>query len=464
MSKCNVLLITADDMNCDTVGAFGCPIAGTTPNLDQLAAEGMCFDHAHVAIAVCQPSRSAMMTGCYPHITGGEGFYNLRHPDIPILPALLRDAGYDVGILGKVGHSTPYADFQWDTCYDLQALGHGRNPSVYAKYFETFINQATDADRPFFMMLNSHDPHRAFYGNDPAQWYEDAIPAVKPSRVFTPDESFVPGFLPDLPEVRLEISEYLSSVRRCDDTVGAVMQVLKQTGQLDNTLILFLSDNGMAFPFAKTNCYLHSTHTPLIARYPKSQVSGKRDTEHFVSGIDLMPTILDAAGVDVPGHVNGKTFLPLLKGEKQDGREKVFTQFHQTAGRRNYPMRCVQNKRFGYIFNAWSDGKAEFRNESMSGRTFNAMAEAAVNDPAIKARVDLFVHRVPEELYDFENDPDALNNLIDDPQYQNVREELRSQLRQWMIQTNDPALAFFENPTDETLRPELLSLFTSPSF
>ena len=127
-------------------------------------------------------------------------------------------------------------------------------------------------------------------------------------------------------------------------------------------------------------------------------------------------------------------------------------------------MRCVQNKRFGYIFNAWSDGKAEFRNESMSGRTFNAMAEAAVNDPAIKARVDLFVHRVPEELYDFENDPDALNNLIDDPQYQNVREELRSQLRQWMIQTNDPALAFFENPTDETLRPELLSLFTSPSF
>jgi N-sulfoglucosamine sulfohydrolase len=457
MTKHNVLLITADDMNCDAVGAFDCPIAGTTPNLDQLAAEGMCFDRAHVAIAVCQPSRSTMMTGCYSHCIGGEGFYHLRQPDIPILPALLRDAGYDVGILGKVGHSTPYADFKWDTCLDINELGHGRNPAIYAQNSQSFIEHATQQDRPFFLMLNSHDPHRPFFGNDPADWYQDDCPAVKPSRVFSPEESFVPGFLPDLPDVRLEISEYLSSVRRCDDTVGAVLDVLRESGQMDNTLILYLSDNGMAFPFAKTNCYLHSTRTPLIVRYPNQPNPGKRDTDHFVSGIDLMPTILDAASVAIPEHVNGRSFLPIIKGETQEGRDKIFTQFHQTAGRRNYPMRCVQNKRFGYIFNAWSDGKTQFKNESMSGRTFNAMAYAAQNDPAIKERVELFVYRLPEELYDFENDVNALNNLIDDPQYQDVLFDLRSQLRDWMVATNDPVLAFFDCPNDERNRGKLLN-------
>ena len=110
----NILLITADDMNWDAVGAYGCPVAGTTPHIDQLAAAGMCFDHAHVTIAVCQPSRSTLMTGRYPHCSGGEGFFPLRRPGVPILPQILRAGGYRLGILGKVGHSTPYADFEWD--------------------------------------------------------------------------------------------------------------------------------------------------------------------------------------------------------------------------------------------------------------------------------------------------------------------------------------------------------------
>jgi N-sulfoglucosamine sulfohydrolase len=442
----NILLITADDMNWDAVGAFGCPTEGTTPNIDRLAVGGLRFNHGHVTIAVCQPSRSAMMTGRYPHRSGGEGFYHLRFERVPILPNLLKGAGYSVGILGKQGHSTPYADFKWDMAYDQAELGMGRNPEVYYGHARDFVQGAVDANKPFFLMANSHDPHRPFYGNDREEWYSQTDPpAVPPSRTFDPHEVVVPGFLPDIPEIRVEIAEYYSSVRRCDDTVGRLLDMLDETGTTNDTLVLFLSDNGMAFPFAKTNCYLNSTRTPLLARWPGVIQYGRVDDEHFASGIDFMPTILDVAGIDAPDGMDGRSFLPVLRGEKQEGRELVFTQFHQTSARRNFPMRCVQNKRFGYIFNPWSDGEREFRNESQAGRSWKAMEEAAENDPQIAARNRLFSYRILEEFYDFENDPDALHNLIEDPKYASEIEKLRDALELWMAEVNDVALDAFVN-------------------
>ena len=443
----NILLITADDMNWDAVGAYGCPVEGTTPTIDRLAAEGMRFDHAHVTIAVCQPSRSAIMTGRYPHRSGGEGFHHLRTPGVPILPELLRGNGYRVGILGKVPHSTPYEDFQWDMTWDMDDLGHGRNPAIYRQYASAFIDEAKVAERPFFLMLNSHDPHRPFHGNDKPEWHEEGdLPAAAiPSRTFTPDEITTPGCLPDLPDVRHEIAEYYSSVRRCDDTVRAALAILRHAGCEESTLVVFLSDNGMAFPFAKTNCYLNSTRTPWIMRWPGTIQPGSCDAEHLISGIGLMPTLLDAAGIAPPAGVDGRSFLPLLRGEKQSGRDVVFTQFHQTAGRRNYPMRCVQSRHFGYIFNPWSDGERVFKNESQAGRTMRAMQAAAENDPAIAERVELFLHRVPEELYDFRNDPNALHNLIEDPRYVTELRSLQTELERWMAAVADPALAAFRD-------------------
>jgi N-sulfoglucosamine sulfohydrolase len=441
----NVLLITADDLNWNSVGAWGSS-ANATPNIDRLAAGGVRFDCAHVNIAVCQPSRNALMSGRYPHTSGGEGFFRLRKPGVPILPELLRAAGYRVGILGKVKHSTPYADFRWDTVFDRHELGSGRSPSEYRRRAADFIAEAQDAGRPFFLMANSHDPHRPFFGNDPREWYDPARtapPAEEPSRVFAPEEIEVPGFLPELPEVRREIAEYYSSVRRCDDTVGALLAVLAESGLEENTVVVFLSDNGMALPFAKTNCYLHSTRTPWIVRWPARVAAGRVESRHFISGVDLLPTVMNACGLETPEDVDGRSFLPLLQGEDDDSRRYVFTQFFQTAARRNYPMRCVQDRRFGYIFNPWHDGEREFRNESQSGRSFAAMQAAAAEDADIAARVELFLYRVPEEFYDFEADPDALRNLIDDPAVAPELERLRAELEGWMEETGDPALAAF---------------------
>lgn len=443
MGKPNILLITADDLNWNSVGAYGCETPSCTPHIDALAASGLRFNHAHVTIAVCQPSRGALMTGRYPHRSRLEGFHHINGSDLPLLTEELRRAGYLCGILGKADHSSPKEAFRWDYWQDMPELAWGRDPDLYHAYTCEFLARSCETGQPFFLMANSHDPHRPFHGNDGHLNGRDGITYPPPSRVYAPEEVEVPGFLPDLPEVRQEIAEYASSVRRCDDTVGRVLEALDQAGCRDNTLAIFLSDNGMAFPFSKTNCYLHSTKTPWIVSWPGHVDSGTVDDEHLINGIDLMPTILEAIDAPLPEGLDGASFLPVLHGQTQSGREQVFTQFHETAARRRYPIRCVQDKRFGYLFNPWSDGQRVFQNESQSGRTFAAMQDAAQADPAVAGRVDLFVHRVVEELYDFENDPDALHNLIDDPAYQHDLDRLRHDLEAWMVAHDDPALVAF---------------------
>jgi len=442
----NILLITADDMNCDSPGCFGGQTPDITPNIDRLASEGMRFAHAHITIAVCQPSRSVLMTGRYPHRNGAEGFQQIN-TNVPTLQESLHNAGYLNGILGKVKHLAPIHKFKWDMVKDVGELGNGRDPKLYYKYARDFFQQASNKDQPFFLMANSHDPHRPFHGSlQERNKFKKALKDIPaPSRVYRGEEIRVPGFLPDIPNIRKEIAQYYSSVRRCDDTVGAVMRALRESGQAENTLIMFLSDHGMPLPFAKTNCYLHSTRTPWIAVWPDKIKPDTVDNRHFVSGIDFMPTALDAAGVPEPEGMDGFSFLPVLLGRQQAGRDKVFTQFHQTSAKNRYPMRCVQNHRFGYIFNPWSDGERVFKNESQSGLTFKAMRAAAKTDPKIAARVRLFQYRVVEEFYDLANDPDALRNLRDEPRYQKKLDNLREELLKWMKRTNDPALEALKN-------------------
>ncbi len=440
----NILLITADDMNCDSVGVYGCDVDGTTPNIDRLASEGVRFTNAHVTIAVCQPCRGVLATGRYPHRSGIVGFDHIDS-DIPTVMEIFQDAGFATGILGKVGHSTPKTSFEWDMAYDMADLGQGRDPDIYYKYAKRFFNKASKSGKRFYFMANSHDPHRPFYGSDQeSQKFKDGTCAV-PSRVYKPDEIEIPGFLPELPEVRTEIAEYYSSVRRSDDTVGAILKALEDSGQAENTLVMFLSDHGMALPFAKTNCYLHSTRTPWIVRWPGKVRPGRVDSRHFISGIDFLPTVLEATGEKKPAGMDGVSFLPILEGRRQGGRDKVFTQFHETSGRKRFPMRCIQNERFGYLFNPWSDGERVFKNESQSGRTFKAMQAGAETDKAIAERVDLFTHRVVEEFYDFEKDPDALHNLIDNPEYKDAIDRMRGEMAVWMKEVADPALVAFRN-------------------
>jgi N-sulfoglucosamine sulfohydrolase len=220
----NVLLFTADDLNCDSVGCFGGKVPGLTPNLDVFASEGMRFEYAHVTVAICQPSRGVLATGLYGHNSGIMGFMHTER-NIPTIMQTLRDAGYLTAVLGKVNHSTPKADYKWDFVQDQAQLGNGRDHDIYYRYCKEFLIRCRREDKPFYFMVNSHDPHRPYH--IPGKPIKGA---KEPSKTYEPNEVTVPGFVPDLPGVRKELSYYLNSVRRLDDTFGRTMQALKESG------------------------------------------------------------------------------------------------------------------------------------------------------------------------------------------------------------------------------------------
>lgn len=454
-SRPNVLFISVDDMNWDSLGCTGCKVPNISPNIDRLASQGLRFEHAHVTIAVCQPTRSVWFTGRYPHRNGALGFQPIN-VKVPTLTEQTKKAGYLNGIMAKVAHLAPQRKFAWDVVVNPNQLRVGRDPELYYKHAKAFFERAKKDGKPFFLMANSQDPHRPFAGSSQEAARKKPRkrkrkrrrrPANFPgaSRTIEPKEVEIPPFLPDVPLVRKEIAEYYTSVHRADEIVGAVLKALKEAGLEENTLVVFLSDHGMPLPFAKTNCYLNSTRTPLIVRWPGTVKAGAVDKAHMISGIDLMPTILDALKLPRVKGMDGRSFLPVLRGEKQDGREELYTVFHRTAGRRDYPMRSVITRKYGYIYNGWSDGKTVFRNESQSGRTFRAMVAAGRKNPKIAARVKLFQYRVKEEFFDYEQDPHALKNLVDDPKYAKQVSDYRQRMRRRMVALKDPLLKQFAN-------------------
>jgi N-sulfoglucosamine sulfohydrolase len=445
----NILLFTADDLHAGSLGVYGGRPTDLTPHLDAFAAESMLFTRAHVNAAICAPCRAIIATGRYSHRSGAMGFMPARE-DVPDIVTTLNAADYRTGILGKVGHSTPKKSMEWDFHFDRMELGNGRDPDVYYQRSQAFLKQCQDAKKPFYFMVNSHDPHRPWC--NPEQLTKGA---AMPSRVYRPEEVDVPGFLPDLPGVRAELAAYLNSTRRLDDTFGKVMQALDESGQAGKTLVLFITDNGIAVPFAKCNAWFHSTRSPLLVRWPGVVQPGTRDEQHFVSVVDFFPTFMEVTETKGPDGLDGRSFLPLLSGHTQEGREHVFTQIDSKAGGAAVPMRCVQNAHFGYIYNPFSDGTYWYRNNN-EGRTMAAMNEAAKTNHSIQARVDLFRYRVPEEFYDLTNDPDCLENLVNDPAHAATLQELQRELVVQMKKTNDPMLAAFHNRNDRAKVDEIL--------
>jgi N-sulfoglucosamine sulfohydrolase len=439
VARPNVLLLTVDDMSCDSVGAFGCELAGTTPNIDQLAAASMRFDHGFVQVSNCMPCRNVMMSGRYPQNNGVEGFRPFPEATHPVLCDMLGQAGYFTAIYGKHKHSTPYTPYAWDLHIGAgDGLPQMRNPQSYYEAAKQGIVAAAEAKQPFFLSINIIDPHRPFYrpGNkrNPA-----------PSRVFKPNEVPIPGFLFEHKTVRAEVARYYSTVRRADDSVGAVLRALREKGVENNTVVVFLSDHGMGLPFAKTMVYYHSLHTPLIVKWPGVTRPNSVDKQHMVSAVDVAPTLLDVVGVAHPKGLDGRSFYPLLKGQEQADRDFVIGVYNENFARDRHITRTVISKKFGYIFNPWSDGKFKFRGAAQGTATYRVMRELAETDPAIAARLKLFDYRVLEEFYDYEKDPNALNNLIDDPIYQDDIQLARQRLLAWMQETGDHCLQAFRN-------------------
>jgi len=449
----NILIITVDDMNADSLGAYGCKLADTSPNIDRLAKQSLRFEYAHVQVGNCMPSRNVMWSGRYPHNNGVEGFYQVKEIDYPVLADLMHDGGYFTAIRGKVSHSTPYHPYQWDLVLDTLPNGekaHTKDPTSYGISTSQAIAAAKKADKPFCLMVNVSDPHKPFYGQAKnGATFDDPH---KPTRVFTADEVPIPGFLFDDPIVRTELAQYYSSVRRADDCVGNILKSLESAGKTEDTFILFLSDHGMPLPFAKTQLYHHSTWTPLMVRWPGVTKANSQDQKHMVSAVDFLPTLLDIAEIDHPKGFDGRSFEPIIRGQSQPNRDHVLKVYNEISGRSRDPMRGIQSKKHLYLFNAWSNGERVMATATTGTQTCRRLAQLAATNPALKARHKLYQHRVVEELFDVEKDPDCLHNLIGKPEVQSELNALRAELEKQMAQTRDHMLPVFQQRDDANVR------------
>ena len=461
--KLNLLLITADDMNADSPGWMGSKM-GATPTLDKLADSCHRFLNNHVTAPICQPSREAIMTGLVPHHSGALGFNPVK-PGTPTMVTTLKAAGYYTAAINKTVHMKPDSCFPWDDKFD----GSGKNPPLLREHFETTLKQAATANKPFFINVNIQDPHRPFPGSNTvdAEEGDSTQPKAEPAKgkgkkarkleknktmysemhTYTPEEIKVPDFLEDIPPVRTEVAQYYTAVARLDISLKGVLDALKASGHEDDTIVLFMSDHGMSFPFSKATVYFNGTRSPVILKYPGMPAAGVH--EEFVSSVDIMPTLLDLLEVKYPKDMDGRSWLPLLRGEKQEARDYVITHVNTVNSGLSFPQRCIRTKDWALIFHAWPDGTAQFKVEAMSGITYKALAAAGNEDARIASRVKQYRVGEPHMFFNEQLDSAERNNLINDPKLKPEIERLAGVLLAHMEKTTDPQTANFKKALED---------------
>jgi arylsulfatase A-like enzyme len=435
----NILLLLSDDHSYPYVSCYGSSNV-RTPTLDQLALDGIKFHRYFTAAPQCVPARAALMTGRSAVAARMTRFTATLPRDEVTLPELLRDqAGYYTGTCGRSYHLDGPGDRAGGEVlallkkHDLRTfservdfLKNGADRDV-ASLVNEFLEQKP-ADKPFFMWANFSDPHHVW----------NAGPQFRPD----PKSLALPPQFPDLPGVREQLADYCAEINRLDLTIANVLDVLKQRGLMDKTLIVFAGDNGAALPHGKGSLYDPGSNTPLIVRWPGSISAGK-ESKVLISGEDITPTLLEAAGVAPLKKMSGQSFLPLLKGKEFTPRRYLFVERgpHGSAPVQvnmkssGYDLsRAVRSDRYKLIYNCtpWIPYSPV---DSASGAAWKQMVAANESGTlAPNLRATYFTSPRPVyEFYDLESDPGELNNLSGDPSVAAVERELRIALVEKMI-------------------------------
>ncbi len=407
----NFLIFIADDQGEGDLGCYGHP-ALRTPHIDRLAAEGMRFDAAMLTISSCSPSRCTILTGRYPHSTGAEDLHQPLPSEQKTVARYLRGVGYHCMSVGK-WHLGDAERRHWDQVVECAGGDTGAEA----------LNLLRDRpkNKPFFFWVASKDPHRPFD--------TDAIP-----QPHDPADVVVAPYLPDHPLIRREIAQYYDEITRFDSHVGMVCTELKRQDVLDRTFIVYLSDNGMPFPRAKTTLYDSGIHTPLIVRYPPL-VPPRSVQPGLVSVVDLSPTILDVAGV-AQNSMQGESMASMLKAAEAPGRPAVFAE----ANWHDFEKftRAVRTDRFLLVRNYYWDKPLFNSVDSINSITWKGFMELHAAGKLTPAQRFLFVEPRPfEELYDLRQDPFSLQNVAAKPQYREELNRLRTLLDNWRVDTAD---------------------------
>ncbi|MCB0629178.1 MAG: sulfatase [Lewinella sp.] len=457
----NIVLIVSDDHGMDDAGCYG-NTKIKTPNLDALAAEGIRFSRAYCTTPSCSASRSVILTGLHNHANGQFGhehvYNHFRTYDyLKSLPVYLEElANYRTARIGKF-HVAPESVYSFQTV--LQASG--RNSSAMADSCLTFLQE--ESDQPFFLYFCTQDPHRHGEFKDTLSLSintfgnPDDPEKMAGEQFFRPEDVDVPYYLPDNMATRLELAQYYQAVARMDRGFGRLFQHLKSTGAWDNTVVLYISDNGIAFPGAKTNIYEPGVRLPFIVKPAKGRMeAGVSDA--LVNWTDLTPTILDLAGIlpeakaemadvyqknvldrnnyFVPGF-QGRSLKNILEGNGTVAMQQITLShtFHEIT--MYYPMRAIRENDIKLIWNVAHELPFPHAQDLWVSATWQSVLRG--NEPTFAHRpTEAYTFRPEFELYNLKDDPWESHNLATDPDYRGLLAEMKQKLRAFQEETIDP--------------------------
>ena len=428
----NFIFFITDDISWNDLGCYGNKKM-QTPQIDRIAAEGVVFDNAYLAISSCSPSRCSMITGRYPHNTGAPELHTKLPTSQFAFPQALRNAGYYTVLSGK--------NHMGDVQRAFDKISNGKGPGCEEDWID--ILQQRPKDKPFFFWFASKDAHRDWQFNDQAPVYD-------------PDEIPVPPYLYDGPRTREDLAGYYHEVSRTDTYAGKLRQELERQGIAENTYFIYCSDNGMPFPRTKTRLYDCGIKTPLIIWNPGHLKPGRTDS--LVSSIDFAPTILELAGLDKHAAIQGVSFRPILKNPRATTRDYVFAEHNWHVFQAH--ERMVRYKNWVYIRNAWPERQNLCLESTPYCPAGEELWEAEAQGKLKEYQRDIFLKPRPaEELYDISADPNQFTNLAALLKHRKILEQLRTVLDQWIEQTGDTVQT---NPSND--RELIPSLKNNPDF
>lgn len=446
----NVLFALADDQSFPHTSALGDPVV-RTPAFDRVAREGALFTHSFATCPSCTPSRTSILTGRQMWRTGEGGIlYGTVPPEYPLVTHRLEDAGYHVGFTGKC-----WAPGNWQSgglkrhpnCNEYNSRKHaepipgGLDERDYAANFDDFLADRA-GDAPFFFWFGCTEPHRV---------YEDGVGMRRGKKLA---DIPVPAYLPDTERIRSDLADYYFEIEWFDQQLQKMLRRLEEMGELDNTVVVVTSDNGMPFPRAKVNLCDDGMRMPLAIRWPARIAAGQK-IEDFVSHVDFAPTFLEAAGLPKIDGIDGASLIPLLTGSGGEDKPREYALGgleRHTYCRPNgdtYPARMIRTKEYLYIRNfepdRWPTGGPQFVS---SNKTFHGDVDAC---PTKTFMIDnreefpelyelAFGKRPLEELYDVQADPDNVVNLANDPAYAKTKRELWAMLEGELRASGDPRI------------------------
>ncbi|RRA98853.1 sulfatase family protein [Larkinella rosea] len=426
-TKPNVIIIMADDLDSRQLSCYGGKNLQTR-HIDALASEGLKFNHIYASEAMCVPTRASLFTGLYPVRHGSFQNHKPVYNNLKSVGHYLADLGYRVGLTGKDHSTKPKTVFPFEIVTGFEPNCVAATDDYSLEGVKEYI---TRDKKPYCLFVMSINPHTPWTVGDTTEFHADKV--------------ILPPYCVDTKLTRRQFVKYLAEVRRLDNQVGDITRLLKETGQDKNTIVIFLGEQGAQFPGAKWNLWDAGQKSSMLVKWPGT-VKPRTETNALVQYEDITPTLIDLAGGKPVAGLDGKSFLPVLRGQSQQARDVAYGIHNNIPEGNPYPIRSIRDTRYKLILNLTPNddyyNRFMMNAEKRDGNSvWFSWTDRAANDPKAKQITERFVKRPAVEFYDTQTDPSEFHNLANDPAQQNRIQQLRQKLEAWMKQQGDTGAA-----------------------